>query len=275
MGFSLHRICHRTKYSVDKRRDLLKGMLVSYANLLIKIAFSYHKTNHYPSPGIIVILTRCNAGSRLPAKSVMASEDHRESSFGHYFYNVDHELSKKMGLFATKGSSPWRAVLILLEISGHGVPWIAGAIYFVLTRSGTQQHFACNVLAALILDLAVVGLLKVMVRRKRPIYNEADMFATVSVDKYSFPSGHSSRAVLLAALFGAFLQNSRSTLLIHVWSVCLAVSRVVLGRHHVSDVLCGILLGWLLFWFMTAVWLSDEACLCVKDFISGRVEVFT
>ena len=201
-------------------------------------------------------------GEKLPSK---------KSSWTSYMYQMDLELSRKMGICATKDSSRWRSVAILLEISGHGVPWLAGSVFGLLALSGGDQNFACNLFAALLLDLVVVAFLKLLIRRQRPVYNEMDMFATVSVDNYSFPSGHASRAAMLAGLFGIFLPSFASRVVIFLWAACLAVSRVVLGRHHVTDVICGVLIGWLQYLVMTSVWLSEEACACSRDFVLGHV----
>lgn len=56
-------------------------------------------------------------------------------------------------------------------------------------------------MVAILLDLVVVGTLKTIVRRARPSHNTEDMFATVHADRFSFPSGHTTRAVMLAVLF--------------------------------------------------------------------------
>lgn len=50
------------------------------------------------------------------------------------------------------------------------------------------------------MDVIIVLVLKIMFRRHRPSNNHMDMFLTVSVDQYSFPSGHATRAVMLASL---------------------------------------------------------------------------
>ncbi len=51
-----------------------------------------------------------------------------------------------------------------------------------------------NLLLGFVLDLILVGAIKGLFRRPRPVYNkEGDFVLVVSVDKFSFPSGHSSR----------------------------------------------------------------------------------
>ena len=68
-----------------------------------------------------------------------------------------------------------------------------------LSEDAAQRGAATTLLAAMLLDLATVALLKALVRRPRPPYNVPDMLV-VSVDRYSFPSGHASRTTVLAGL---------------------------------------------------------------------------
>lgn len=175
-------------------------------------------------------------------------------------HNLDISYSGNLSFCADKASGRWRTLMIILEISGHGVPWIAGTVFSILMFSDLKQEFACNLLLALMLDLAVVGTLKVAVRRKRPVYNEKDMFATISVDNYSFPSGHSTRAAMVAGLFSAFLSDGCWRILIGLWALCVSASRVILGRHHLSDVLCGVLIGLLQARTVFVMWLPNDTC---------------
>lgn len=86
-----------------------------------------------------------------------------------------------------------------------------------------------------------------------------DMFATVSVDSYSFPSGHATRAILLAAFHAYTSSDPVLWLASSVWAMIVAASRVVLGRHHVFDVIAGVAIGYLVFRvFHGHLWLSEE-----------------
>ena len=175
-------------------------------------------------------------------------------------YRLDIALSRKMSVCADKNSGFWRTVMVILEISGHGVPWIIATLFSILVFTDSRQEFACNLLLALLMDLVVVGGLKVVVRRERPVYNAQDMFATVSVDNYSFPSGHSTRAAMVASLFAVFLVSEVWRILIGCWAVCVSASRVILGRHHLSDVFFGVMIGLLQCGAICAVWIPNTTC---------------
>ena len=213
-------------------------------------------SNHYHEKKANMTGFKSREGKEIPQRQAKDNINH--GGLIEKLHKLDITLSGNLSFCADKASGRWRTLMIILEISGHGVPWIAGTVFSVLMFSDLKQEFACNLLLALMLDLAVVGALKVAVRRKRPVYNEKDMFATVSVDNYSFPSGHSTRAAMVAGLFSAFLNNGFWRILIGFWAVCVSASRVILGRHHVSDVLCGVVIGLLQAWTVYAVWLPNS-----------------
>ena len=100
-----------------------------------------------------------------------------------------------------------------------------------------------------------------MVKRKRPQMNQMDMFFTVSVDNYSFPSGHATRAGLVAVFFYVNFNYSQNFLAaVIAWTLLVSVSRVLLGRHFVSDVVAGYVIGMLEYKLLEALWLSEDTC---------------
>ncbi|KAI6239961.1 Presqualene diphosphate phosphatase [Aphelenchoides fujianensis] len=141
---------------------------------------------------------------------------------------------------------------LLLEWSAHGVPWLAGSALvfaYVCRRSEyspeTRKKFALLTLGIL-LDLIAVGVIKLSVRRNRPPYNRDDQIYEAPVaDQYSFPSGHTSRAAMLAILtielFG--VRRIYSRLFVYTLPVLLGISRIAMGRHYFSDVIGGLVLG--------------------------------
>ena len=138
-----------------------------------------------------------------------------------------------------------------------GIPWLFVAIAGLYT-SGSA--FFLNLLLALVLDIVVVGIIKAFTSRRRPAYNVDDQFATVKmVDKFSFPSGHATRAVMVGTVL-CVVQPVHVVLRLPVlvWSVSVSVSRVLLGRHHVLDVLAGAVIGVVQALVMGALWRTEE-----------------
>jgi len=119
--------------------------------------------------------------------------------------------------------------------------------------------FLCVVL---VFDVVIIVLTKALVRRQRPAENTPDMM-TISVDKYSFPSGHASRAFMLATFLVMHFHPSILWIcVVWLWAVSVAVSRILLGRHHVSDVAAGTVLGCIECYIANScnLWLSADLC---------------
>lgn len=49
-------------------------------------------------------------------------------------------------------------------------------------------------------------------------------------------------------------------ILLYLWAFLVGVSRVLLGKHYLSDVCCGFALGFLLFSLVESVWLDSATC---------------
>ena len=157
-----------------------------------------------------------------------------------------------------------RVLLVALEFSGDGrfsIPLVIALWLSSLISSPDHRAAFLGCFIALLLDLAVVGSIKGIVRRPRPSYNRG-MHLVVSVDKWSFPSGHASRAFLIAALAPSLLNlppsldpfalppisdPMRATVYalwaVWMWSAMTALSRVFLGRHYLADIIVGSCLG--------------------------------
>lgn len=108
-------------------------------------------------------------------------------------------------------------------------------------------HLACVYLST----TATVTLIKVLTDRTRPEY------AMVDLASFSFPSGHTSSAALLAGIFALLINQGKSVIFKRITflaagsiAVLVAVSRVYLSAHWASDVLAGLALAFML---LTAV----------------------
>ncbi|XP_009871383.1 PREDICTED: presqualene diphosphate phosphatase, partial [Apaloderma vittatum] len=164
---------------------------------------------------------------------------------------IDLWASKRLGVCAGEDSA-WgsaRPLMKVIEVSGHGIPWLLGTF--------CGQKVVLNCLLALLLDLVLVAAVKGLVKRRRPTHNKMDMFVTISVDKYSFPSGHATRAALVCRFILRHLVLAVPLrVLVVLWALIVSISRVMLGRHNMTDVLFGLLLGYMLYSVVEYCWLS-------------------
>ena len=128
--------------------------------------------------------------------------------------------------------------MLLATRAGDG--WIWGLIGIAVLLSPDVNRFraigatACAVTCGVLL----FHKLKRVVCRIRPRDVEPHCWAhIVTRDKFSFPSGHSTTAFAVAMSLGSFYPEIMPVLLVLAANV--AISRVVVGMHFLTDVLVG------------------------------------
>ena len=172
------------------------------------------------------------------------------ADFSKYFYFSFVSFDKTLSSLIIKTAIPARLtyedefarkILLMLEISGHGLIWILGTLGWIAYRWGGIGTRPNIFLIGLMLDVVLVGVTKAVVRRPRPRDNIEDMVCTASIDRYSFPSGHASRSFFIAC-YSYFLLPSLTQILM-TWAFILSLSRILMKRHYLADVLVGANLG--------------------------------
>ena len=168
---------------------------------------------------------------------------------------LDNAITEWLGVCAYP-QFPWqnavKSCCLCLELLGHGLLWygVCGLLLllYLLNSEPWYLHYAINLFLVLTMDVVLVAPLKLAFRRPRPRLNTGTIPMSVSsVDKYAFPSGHASRCVALAAYFCYMSSFPWTAHLCYTWALVVSLSRVLIGRHHLADVLAGILAGLLIF----------------------------
>jgi len=138
----------------------------------------------------------------------------------------------------------WRAPLwirlwmICATRGGDG--WLWYTMLLVILLFGGPQRFVAAGASASAAGVGIIAflVLKRKAGRKRPCAIHPHCWATLAPpDQFSFPSGHSITAFALAIPLGLFYPSLMFGLMFCALSI--AVSRVVLGMHFVSDVIAG------------------------------------
>ena len=174
------------------------------------------------------------------------------------------------------GYQKYRTQMKWLENSCHGIPWLIASVamlYLGAWPGGLELWM--NLLIYLIVDIIFVAVIKAFARRRRPSYQtDEQWFAKVDptgVDKFSFPSGHASRAAGLALFFWClYPMNTILLIPIFAWSTAVSVSRVLLCRHHILDVLAGIALAVVEYLVMRLVWLDEAKASYLFSYLGGE-----
>lgn len=128
-------------------------------------------------------------------------------------------------------------------LADHSVIWFFLAA-LKATRSKEQARLAKRAAIALAIESVVVNLgIKSLFRRQRPEFPGDRPLPLRQPLTSSFPSGHSSAAVC-AYLF--LSEDDALAPLYLLLAAIIAPSRIHVKIHHASDVIGGVLVGWLL-----------------------------
>ncbi|XP_065343828.1 polyisoprenoid diphosphate/phosphate phosphohydrolase PLPP6 [Cloeon dipterum] len=161
-----------------------------------------------------------------------------------------------------------------LEISCHGIPWLCLVLMIMWFSSSSEiQHMAINLLLGLIVDIILVALIKSATRRRRPAAGANDnSMMMVGPDKFSFPSGHATRAVFLA---GFFIYLWPVSFIFYpplvAWATAVAISRALMRRHHLLDIGAGVFLGLFETLLMALLWISESWAQYFYSILSDEV----
>lgn len=159
------------------------------------------------------------------------------------FIQTIHSFDVSLFLWVTRRKSQKFQVSVARAVSKTGDGPLYVVLALLLAWSGQPAEW--NLLAWLALGFAmerpIYFILKNACRRDRPPVALNIPSFIIPSDRFSFPSGHTSAAFLVATLL-AFQYPALSPVLL-AWAVLIGMARVVLGVHFPTDTLIGALLG--------------------------------
>lgn len=141
----------------------------------------------------------------------------------------------------------WRGFFLL--VTSLGDPIVTVGIGIIVTAIGWMQHNIrlCIAGASIWVTLLIGSGLKLLFGRARPVTEYA---ANLRIDTFSFPSGHSSGAMiaygLIAYVCWQVLPQPWGWIVAIICGLIIfgvGISRVYLGAHFPSDVIAGWALG--------------------------------
>lgn len=143
----------------------------------------------------------------------------------------------------------------MVQILTSGLTWIPlyVMLFFVVIRNNeTMGQIALVVGSAifcvLFADGLVDGIIKQLAERWRPSNDPTFKYMVQVVDDirlkgYSFCSAHAANTMSLAVFFSLLVRSKLLTITLVTWSLINCWTRLYLGVHYPSDILCGMMIG--------------------------------
>lgn len=125
---------------------------------------------------------------------------------------------------------------------GDGVYYFIFGLILVWLEPVAGLAFFKTALAGFAFELPTYLIVKNFVKRQRPHDVISEFVAyLVPSDKFSFPSGHTAAAFVMATMVSFYYPSF--SLLAYCIAILIGSSRVLLGVHFPTDILAGMILG--------------------------------
>ncbi len=178
---------------------------------------------------------------------------------------------------------------IVLWINGHYAEWL-DQVMWVISRANTWIALYVLLVGLIVYryrnwksvlfiligfgiavglsDYTCSGILKPLVCRPRPTHEPAlegmlHLVNGYTGGLYGFCSSHAANTMSVGLLFSLLYRNKIATAGLMTWVALNCYSRMYLGAHYPTDILCGLLIGsaWavLVWWVLTRLLHVDDA----------------
>lgn len=145
-------------------------------------------------------------------------------------------------IFRLDGKKLVHAAVPWLSHSGDGYYYLGLPILIYLINPEKALPFLTAAMTAFAVELPLYKLMKSFIKRDRPCESLSEVYKRISPsDRFSFPSGHTAAAVVIATLISYFFPLF--CLPAFIWALLVGFSRIYLGVHYPTDVLASLFIG--------------------------------
>ena len=130
----------------------------------------------------------------------------------------------------------------VISFLGDGYVYVLYPLFLYFKYNELFKPAAWTILIAFAVELPGYFILKHSIRRIRPFNAHSDVENLVyPIDEFSFPSGHTSVAFLMATIIASF--SPFLAVPVYVFALLVGISRIYVGVHYPSDIIGGIFYG--------------------------------
>lgn len=130
----------------------------------------------------------------------------------------------------------------VMSHSGDGYLYPLVPLILMYYDTGAGFAFLGAGLVSFSIELPLYRMVKDNVKRNRPFVALEEINRKIMPpDEFSFPSGHTAAAFIMANLMSHFIPFA--TIPVFVWASIVGLSRIYLGVHFPTDVIAGMVIG--------------------------------